>query len=68
MSRTVTLLGYAVLLAVAVALEAGARRRPHGPTAGRALRLLLGPPALHVLALAAWLWLGWHLFARVHHG
>jgi hypothetical protein len=68
MTRAVTLLGYVIVVAAAVALEARARRRPDGPTAGRALRLLLRHPALHLLAVAGWLWLGWHLFVRVHHG
>jgi hypothetical protein len=68
MSRTVTLLGYAVVVATAAALEARARRRPGGPTAGRALHVLLRHPALHLLVVAGWLWLGWHLFVRVHHG
>ncbi len=68
MSRTITLVGYAVVVGAALVLEAWARRRPGGPTAGVALRHLLRHPALYLLAVAAWLWLGWHLFVRVHHG
>ena len=68
MNETTTLLGYAGVLVAFAALEARARRRPGGPTAGRVLRLLLRHPALQLLAVAAWLWLGWHLFVRVHHG
>jgi hypothetical protein len=67
MSEAVTLLGYAVLLAALAVLEARARRRPDGPTAGRVLGALLRHPAVQLLAVAAWLWLGWHLFVRVHH-
>ena len=68
MSRTITLAGYAVVVAAMVAIEARARRRPGGPTAGRALRLLVRHPAPHLAAIAAWLWLGWHLFVRASHG
>ena len=64
MSEAVTLLGYGVVLAALAGLEARARRRPGGPTAGRVLAVLLRHPAVQLLAAAAWLWLGWHLFVR----
>jgi hypothetical protein len=65
MSEAVTLLGYAIVVAAMALLEARARRRPGGPTAGRVVGVLLRPPAAQLLAVAAWLWLGWHLFVRV---
>ena len=65
MSEALTLLGYAALLGTMALLEARARRRPDGPTAGRVLGVLLRHPAGQLLARAAWLWLGWHLFVRV---
>jgi Family of unknown function (DUF6186) len=40
------------------------RRRPDGPTAGGVLAVLLRHPAAQLLAVAAWLWVGWHLFVR----
>ena len=67
MSEALTLLGYGAVLGTMAALEARARRRRDGPTAGRVLRVLLRQPAGQLLAVAAWLWLGWHLFVRAHH-
>ena len=64
MSETLTLLGYGAVLVAVALLEARARRRPDGPTAGRVLAVLLRSPAAQVLAASAWLWLGWHLFVR----
>lgn len=65
MSRLVTLIGYALLVAVAIGLEIAARRRGSG-TFGDALTLTLRWRPARVVLLAAWLWLGWHLFVRVH--
>jgi Family of unknown function (DUF6186) len=64
MSRVVTLIGYALLVAAAVGLEVAARRRGSG-TFGDALTLALGRRPARLAILAAWLWLGWHLFVRV---
>jgi Family of unknown function (DUF6186) len=64
MSEAVTLVGYAVVVAAMAALEARARRRPNGPTAGRVLGVLLRSPVAQLAAGAAWLWVGWHLFVR----
>jgi len=65
MSRLVTLIGYALLVAVAIGLEIAARRRGSG-TFGDALTLTLRWRPARVVLLTAWLWLGWHLFVRVH--
>lgn len=73
MSRLVTLLGYGVIAAWAVVLEVAARlsrrSRPEsrGPaTFGDVLDTALRPWPVRVVVLAGWLWLGWHLFARVN--
>jgi NaMN:DMB phosphoribosyltransferase len=66
--RAVTLAGFAVLAAIAVGLEAAARRSARLCTFGQAFGWLLRHSALRLLVLAAWLWFGWHLFVRVDHG
>lgn len=64
MTRSATLAGYAVILLALVANELAARR-DHRPTLGLVVASLTRwPPTLWLLR-AAWLWLGWHLFARV---
>ena len=64
MSRSVTLLGYALLLVSAAGLEVAARRRGSA-TFVAALTIVLRSRAARLVLLAAWLWLGWHLFVRV---
>jgi len=64
MTRLVTLAGYAVIAATAIGVEIAARRR-RGATFGDALAVVLRPWPARVVVVAAWLWLGWHLFARV---
>jgi Family of unknown function (DUF6186) len=64
MSRFVTLLGYAVLALAAIGIDVAARRRSSG-TFGDALTRTLGWRPARFVLLAAWLWLGWHLFVRV---
>jgi Family of unknown function (DUF6186) len=66
MTRSVTLAGYAALVAMMITLEIVARRTGRVVPFGRAVGLLTGKPALRVVVLAGWLWLGWHLFVRVH--
>lgn len=67
MTRLVTLAGYAVIAATAIGVEIVARRRGR-VTFGDALALFLRPWPARVIVVAAWLWLGWHLFARVDWG
>ncbi len=64
MTRFVTLLGYALLVVAAAGVEVAARRRGSATFGDTLTRTLRWPPARFVL-LAAWLWLGWHLFVRV---
>jgi hypothetical protein len=67
MTRALTLAGYFVIV-VAALLHQMRARRTRRATAEDALavlfRLQLGRPLL----LAAWLWLGWHAFARAGDG
>ena len=65
MTRLVTLLGYGLIAACALGLELAARRSARLATFGQALDMMLRRPAIRVALLAAWLWLGWHLFVRV---
>jgi hypothetical protein len=65
MSRDVTLVGDAVLAMVAVGLTVAARRGGSG-TFGDALTYAMRCRPARFAALAGWLWLGWHLFVRVH--
>jgi Family of unknown function (DUF6186) len=64
MIRIVTLVGYALLVAAAVGLEVTARRRG-SLTFSDALTITLRWRPARLMLLAAWLWLGWHLFVRV---
>jgi hypothetical protein len=66
MNRAVTLAGYAVIALAVVAAELAARRSHRLPTLGQALTALFDRPVVRVLATAAWLWVGWHVFTR--HG
>ncbi len=65
MTRGGTLLGYGIIVLAAVAYECWTRRRPHRATLGRLLAALATWPPTRWPLLAAWLWLGWHVFARV---
>lgn len=64
MTRLVTLAGYAAIAAWALGLEVAARRGAGG-TLGDALAVALRPWPVRMIVLAAWLWLGWHVFVRV---
>lgn len=65
MTRGVTLLGFAVLAAVAVVLEVVARRSERVATFSAAVSVALRRWPFRVATQLAWLWLGWHLFVRV---
>jgi len=66
MTRTTTLAGYAALAAMMVACEIIARRAGRVATLARALNALGRRRPVWLLVLAGWLWVGWHLFVRVH--
>ena len=68
MSRTTTLVGYAVAAAALVGCQAAALVTGRIPTLGRAVSGLARRRAGRWLLLAGWLWIGWHLFVRSHAG
>ena len=68
MTRTVTLAGYAVIVAAMVVAQVIGRRSSGAATVGVVLRLLLRHSALRLLLTAAWLWVGWHVFVRADYG
>jgi len=63
-SRAVTLAGYAAVVAAALVLELVARAQGYA-TFGDAVTAAVRCRPLRLIVLAAWLWLGWHLFVRV---
>lgn len=65
MTRTVTLAGYTVLVAMMIACETVARRTGRVATLGHVIRALASRRAVRFLVLAGWLWAGWHVFVRV---
>jgi Family of unknown function (DUF6186) len=71
MNRSITLAGYGVLAAALVllqllALEARRQHRVRRPvTFGELIVAVVQRRQLRWPLLVAWLWLGWHLFARV---
>jgi hypothetical protein len=71
MNRTVTLAGFLVLVAALVTREFVAQRAKRHDRPTRLLGfgdfVIAAARLTHVrlVLLAGWLWLGWHLFARV---
>ena len=65
MTRTVTLAGYAALVAMMIACETVARRTGRVATLERAISVLTARRAVRYVVLAGWLWVGWHVFVRV---
>ena len=66
MSRAVTLAGYAVLAAALVACQVAALVTRRVPTLGQVASGVARRPGGRWILLAAWLWVGWHLFVRSH--
>lgn len=63
--RVITIVGFAVVIGVLFALEFLGRRKTSSiPTLGEFLGYAMRPRAGRLLILLAWLWLGWHFFAR----
>jgi hypothetical protein len=71
MNRTITLAGFVALAAALVlhelsALRARSQHRVRRPlTFGELVAAVALLSPVRWLLLAGWLWLGWHLFARV---
>jgi len=64
-TRVITIIGFAGVIAALVALEIiGRRRTTRVPTLGEWLGYLMRARAGRALILLGWLWLGWHYFAR----
>lgn len=71
MSRWSTLAGYVALAAALVLQEVSARRARRKQRVRRPLTLaefvaVVRLSRVQWLLLTGWLWIGWHLFARVH--
>ncbi len=65
MTRAHTLAGYAVIALLAAGYQWSAWRGQRTATLGRVVSWVATRPPARWLLLGAWLWLGWHLFARV---
>jgi hypothetical protein len=64
-SRSITIIGFALLISAMAGLEFAARRGISGiPTVGQWLGYLMRSRAGRALVLLGWWWLGWHYFAR----
>lgn len=64
-TRVITIIGFACVIAALIALEIiGRRRNSRVPTLGEWLGYLMRARAGRALILLGWLWLGWHYFAR----
>lgn len=64
-SREITVAGFAALAALAVVLEALARRPGSRiPPLGVAIRRVMSTRSGRVGVVAGWVWLGLHFFAR----
>jgi hypothetical protein len=63
--RAAVIVGFAALLAVAVAVELTARRHDSGVRPlSAALTAAMRSRGGRVVVFGAWLWLGWHFLAR----
>jgi hypothetical protein len=63
-SRTLTYLGFALIVGAAILWQVVAVVSPHRATIGRMQRWVMGSLAARILLFAFWAWLGLHLFAR----
>jgi Family of unknown function (DUF6186) len=64
-TRVITIIGFAFVITALFTLEILARRKTSRiPTMGEWLGYLMRGRAGRILVLLAWLWLGWHYFAR----
>ena len=63
-SRTLTFIGFAVIVGAAVVWEIVAILHPRKVTIGQVQRWLMRSLAFRIVLFAFWAWLGVHLFAR----
>jgi hypothetical protein len=63
-SRVATFVGYATLLVMIGAWATLTARSARWLTLPNALTLLTRSRTARILVVLAWIWLGWHLFAR----
>ena len=65
MSRPLTIAGWVVIVvAIAAALVASLVSRGQFPSGLALLRVARRNIAVRVIALAGWVWVGWHFFVR----
>lgn len=62
--RAFTIALWAVLLAAIVSFDAAAHVSRSIPGASRAVGFVLRPIPGRIVVGLAWMWLGWHVFAR----
>ena len=64
-TRILTVLGFAAVIAALAVLELlGRRKGSRIPTLGEWLGYVMRSRAGRLLILLGWLWLGWHYFSR----
>ena len=64
-TRVLTILGFAAVIAALAVLELlGRRKGSRIPTLGEWLGYVMRSRAGRLLFLLGWLWLGWHYFSR----
>jgi Family of unknown function (DUF6186) len=66
MTSAGTLAGYVAIIAMMFACESVARRSGRVASLSQALSALARWRPVWFLVLIGWLWVGWHLFVRVH--
>lgn len=68
MSRTATLAGYWAIAALLLACQIASTLSRRMPSIGQVASLIASRRPGRWLLLAAWLWVGWHLFVRSQAG
>ena len=64
-TRVLTILGFAAVIAALAVLELlGRRKGSRIPTLGEWLGYVMRSRAGRLLILLGWLWIGWHYFSR----
>ena len=63
-SFEITVMAFAVVTAMMLALELAARRRESWPRLGDVFSVLVSRSSGRFMVLLGWWWLGWHFFVR----